>query len=213
MNKKTQKNKQYVDKNPIESFKDLSGSIAKTAVDQGKKSMDDFWSQLLGSETRSYAEQNAGDLSEGQELDLKSLKKKTEEVDSMLNVMPGIDYRREIVHAESRITSENQRELDVKVQEVMIEIRKLITSSKELQAQFKEVAVEQRVVKAGKYHVNFFEWVIAVVKTARMKIEDSQNWLSTFKSKKNKKQYWNMFKKHGTTFGLSNERVVATQTG
>src|SRR3989344_5698474 len=72
---------------------------------------------------------------------------------------------------------------------------------------------EQQIVNPGKYHVSFFEWVLLLVRQARMKVEDSSAWLGAFKSKKAKKQYWSMFKKHGTTFGLSNERVVSTQTG
>jgi hypothetical protein len=82
-----------------------------------------------------------------------------------------------------------------------------------LQIEFKEVAIEQRIVNPGKYHTSFFEWVLSAIRIARMKVEDSGAWLSASKGKKAKKDYWQMFKKHGTTFGLSNERVVATQTG
>jgi hypothetical protein len=47
-----------------------------------------------------------------------------------------------------------------------------------------------------------------------MKIEDGRAWLETFaKRKKKKLGYWKMYKKHGTTFGLSHERTIATQTG
>ena len=94
--------------------------------------------------------------------------------------------------------------------------RILAASSKELEIQFKDVVVEQRIVKPGKYHQSFFEWMLIIVKTARMRVEDAGTWLSVMHGKKNKRHsqnYWQMFKKHGTTFGLSNERVVATQTG
>jgi hypothetical protein len=46
-----------------------------------------------------------------------------------------------------------------------------------------------------------------------MTVEDSGAWLSAMSGKKGKKTYWSEFKKHGTSFGMSNERSVATQTG
>jgi hypothetical protein len=55
--------------------------------------------------------------------------------------------------------------------------------------------------------------MLTVIRGARMKVEDSGAWLSTMQGKKGKKNYWAMFKKHGTSFGMSNERQVATQTG
>ena len=61
--------------------------------------------------------------------------------------------------------------------------------------------------------MNFFEWMLAVIRAAREKVEDSNAWLGTVKGKGAQRNYWNMFKKHGTTFGLSGERAVATQVG
>ena len=79
--------------------------------------------------------------------------------------------------------------------------------------EFKEVTMETVPAKPGVYHVNFFEWLFSLIKGIREKIEDSCVWLRAFQSKKSKRGYWAMFKKHGTSFGLSSERVVATQTG
>ena len=45
------------------------------------------------------------------------------------------------------------------------------------------------------------------------KVEDSGAWLGKVQGKGAKKGYWGMFKQHGTTFGLSGERSVATQVG
>ncbi|HLD02068.1 MAG TPA: DUF5660 family protein, partial [Patescibacteria group bacterium] len=60
---------------------------------------------------------------------------------------------------------------------------------------------------------NFFEWMLSVIRIARMKVEDSGAWMAALSSKKKGKGYWQMFKKHGTTFGMSHERNVSTQTG
>lgn len=210
-NKKQQsKAKQYVNQNTLEALTSVSKGVAGAfnPKDFGKG----LWEQVLsiGNEKRQGA-QSKGDLREGQELDISSLSQK--EKAQKLEIEPGIDYRREILRGEERLNKEQTRELSVKIQEIILELKQLMNVSQELKVEFKEIAVEPRIANPGKYHVSFFEWVLLIVKQARMKVEDSAAWLSAFKSKKAKKQYWSMFKKHGTTFGLSNERVVATQTG
>lgn len=210
-NKKQQsKTKQYVNQNTMEALTSVSKGVAGALNprDFGKG----LWKQVLniGNEKKTSAE-SKGDLREGQELNLATLSQK--ERKQKLEIEPGIDYRREIIHGQERATREQTHELSVKIQEIILELKQLMNVSQELKVEFKEIAVEPRIANPGKYHVSFFEWVLLIVKQARMKVEDSASWLAAFKSKKAKKQYWNMFKKHGTTFGLSNERVVATQTG
>lgn len=177
--------------------------------------------QIFGSydnydEARPQSQQQpkSGDLTEGQALDLTRTKTKTrKEIPSHQDIDPGFNYRREILHDERKIAQENTQILETKIQEIVIELKRLTKSSKMLEVEFREATVDQRIVNPGKYHVSFFEWLLTVVKTARIKVEDSGSWISMFTSKKEKRQYWAMFKKHGTTFGLSNERIVATQTG
>lgn len=203
-------NKQYANKNPLEALQDITSGVRDSFTGAGKDSVKDLWDQLLGSDKYDLKEtKNSGELTEGQELNLS----KREKDEPQLDIEAAIDYRREIIHAGERGAKLHSRELEVKIQEIIIELKKIVSTSKELQVQFKEITVEQMPIDPGEYHLNFFEWMFSVLRYARMKVEDSANWLSACTSKKNKKQYWNQFKKHGTTFGLSNERVVATQTG
>jgi hypothetical protein len=68
--------------------------------------------------------------------------------------------------------------------------------------------------EVGKYHQNFFEWVLIQIQQARVRVEDSSSWLGAVNKKgQGQKGYGGMFKKHGTNFGMSNQRSVATQTG
>lgn len=125
-----------------------------------------------------------------------------------------IDYAREVLEVGEKAGRKHEQTTIQTIQELIGELRRLADSSKVLQMEFASVAVEQTSTKVGEYHVNFFEWMLIVVRAAREKVEDSGAWLSAMKGKNGKKNgYWGMFKKHGTTFGLSNERVVATQTG
>lgn len=155
---------------------------------------------------------------EGQEISFADLQEKNppaggEEEEEKAYIEPGLEYVKEIIHAEERVISRETQELEAQLKEIMAEIKKLADSSKELQMQFKTVAVEQHVVKPGKYHKNFFSWLLTIIKAARMKVEDSGAWLQAMHSKKKSREYGAMSKKHGTSFSLSNERNVSTQVG
>lgn len=76
-----------------------------------------------------------------------------------------------------------------------------------------ERAVEDIPVHPGVYHLNFLERLRGVIMAIRENIEDSSSWLSLWTSRKQKRKYWGMYKKHGTSFGLSSERNVSTQAG
>lgn len=208
---KKQKNaKQTVDS--IEAIKELPKEVKNTLFDQaGKDLLSDLWSQMLGTETKSSslaseANKRGGDLNPGQEIDLK------QEIKAA--VEPAINYVREIIHAEKKVQVEDQRETKARIQEILIEIKKITVSSKELAIEFKDVEKLDTIpANAGKYHTNFVEWVLSMIVTARKRVESAVNWTQAMKGKKNQKQYWSLFKKHGTSFGLSGERVVATQVG
>lgn len=175
------------------------------------------WDEILGLITRKGEQKQAGELFEGQELNLKELQRKNvdtqEEKKEKAYVDPGIDYSREIIRVEEKVSSREKQELDMQLKEIMIEIKKLADSSKELQVHFKAVAVEQHTKAPGKYHKNFFSWLLSIVRAARMKVEDSSAWLQAMHSKKKSRKYGAMSKKYGTSFSLSNERNVSTQVG
>lgn len=109
--------------------------------------------------------------------------------------------------------AENQQHIDA----LQSEIKKLIKASREMEMAFKQVShqvtVENRTENASKYQVNFLEWILITVRNARVRVEEGKNWLALFTSKKGQQKYWNQFSKKGTSFSLSSERNVATQTG
>ncbi len=208
---KIKKIKQYNNETLAESLGGILTGVGQQTKDLAKSTINlDNWDQYLGLESEGKKKKHHGDLSEGQELNLKELQEKKHE---KREVEPGIDYSREIVHAGERLASHENRELEAQLREIMAEIKKLADSSKELQIQFKKVAVEQHITKPGIYHKSFFTWMLSVIRAARMKVEDSGAWLAAMHSKKKSREYGAMSKKHGTTFSLSNERVVATQVG
>jgi len=215
-----------IDQNPIEAVRDTFmslGSSIKDSIkdDLGKGIVGDVleqtlaWDKMLGTDVAERGNgETSGDLIQGQEISLNKKKKAEKPAQERRpRIEAGWDYTAEIIHAEKRISQTENKELNARVSEIMVELKKLAHSSKELEITFRDITVEQAPVKAGKYHLNFFEWMLSIIRSARMKIEDSANWASLFAAKKGKKEYWSLFKKHGTSFGLSGERTVATQTG
>jgi hypothetical protein len=219
MNKaKTKQRERVVNNDSYESADGLgSGLINAFKNDVAKGISNDLWEQLLATSDKENNEKApAGDMAEGQEISFKKKKaqqeaKKTQE--TVKRVDAGIDYAREIIHAERRIRAEGNQVLSVRIEEIVIELKRLTKESKALESQFREVTAMVMPKEVGKYHQNFFEWMLTVVKTARMRVENAEQWLKTVSGKGKKKDFWGMYKKHGTSFGLSSERGVAQQTG
>lgn len=206
------KPKQYVDQNPIEAITSiLSGVKSSVEEDLGKAAVTDAWDQLLGLEDphlKQSDQADSGDLTAGKEINLSEVKKGVQGLTEM-----GHEFAREIVNAGKNAANENSREIQVKIQEILIEIKQLANSTKDIQAQVEVISVEQTTDNAGTYHANFLENMLSWLRDARMNVEDSLAWFTALRSKKASKQYGTMAKKHGTSFTLSNERTASTQTG
>lgn len=202
-----------------ESAPKVSGELSDTAKDV----LSSFWKDVIFGGGRDAEEQfglisgeSGGhrrpdheliELMEGQEMSLK----KTEE--DVATTVEHMRYFREIKDADSTSEHKENAVIEQKVEEILIELKQLAKTSKEMQVLFKQVTVEEKPVQAGKYHLNFFEWLASEIRNARVRVEEGRNWLAMFTSRKGERQYWNMYKKHGTMFGLSGERSVSTQTG
>ena len=198
--------------NPIEALRDAGVDSVKAVGNSIKSDLiqaggEDFISQLLGIERTKQTKETSGELKEGEELVL------VEKEEKRVNIEAHIDYRREIIHAETRINHQENAELRARMDELRIEIAKLAESSGELQAIARDINLDTLPENPGKLHVNFFEWIILQLKAARIKVENSVSWSNAVLGKKGKKDYWNLAKKHGTSFSLSGERAVAQQTG
>lgn len=99
-----------------------------------------------------------------------------------------------------------------KIEAVRTELAALAQSVKNLHSEISNTVAETPV-NPGIYHVNFFERLKGILKILRQQIEDSRSWLLLSTGRKKKMGYWGKYKKHGTQFGLSSERTVATQAG
>lgn len=211
--------------NSLETFNEFSDAFGNTLKTEGKKTVNSVLNQLFNLDTADAPqEKNYGvkDPGTGERVIFDSLdgKAKNDNKKAYAEKAPkretreaAIDYGTNIAKSSEKAMHHEMREVNQKLQEIMNEVQKLIASSKELKMEFAEVDVQQTPARAGEYHLNFYDWLLLTIRAARQKVEDSGAWLNVVKGKKNQKGYWGMFKKHGTSFGLSNERSLATQTG
>lgn len=213
---------------PIETLREsavaigsgVKKSVQKDLVQDGWK---DFFNQLLTSSEKAQSTAKKGEMKAGQEIFLHGKKsvdtmhnkkqEATPEKKKNPNILGGIDYRSEIVHAGERMSRREQGELNQKVDQIMSELKRLIATSATLEKQFRMVTVDQKPTNVGKYHVNFMEWMLSWMKNMNKNAQDAGAYLRSLNTKKSQRKYGNMAKKHGTTFTLSNERGIATQNG
>ncbi|EKD64839.1 MAG: hypothetical protein ACD_50C00286G0001 [uncultured bacterium] len=127
--------------------------------------------------------------------------------------MEHMSYFRRVENADNFAESKVETEVKQRVEEIRLEIKRLVKTSKIVERTVKDATADQAPVRPGKYHLSFFEFVLSVIRDATRKLEDSVSYGAVFTSKKQQSKYWSKYKKHGTTFGLSGERTTATQTG
>ncbi len=174
----------------------------------------DLHTQLIGPEK--ISPQKSGDLTMGEELNLRDLRGETPNNEraqvEIKNIAPALDYHAEIKRGSERSSKKEFRDIEQQIREIMDELQRLVASSdKVVQMTYGDLAVGQKPATPGTYHINFFTYMLSVIRSARQKVEDSGAWLNIAKRKGNLIQ--NAWKKGNTSITMSNERQVATQTG
>jgi len=109
--------------------------------------------------------------------------------------------------------SHAQTEIRRVMEQLSVEIKRLQSQTSQLSQEVKTMTVESAPARPGVYYTNFFEWVLMTLRDLRKKVNESRQWLNMWTTKKKQKGYWAMFKKHGTSFAMSDERAVASANG
>jgi hypothetical protein len=204
------KQAKFSDKNFIEAAaRDITTDVVKSVKnDLLENSISSAWKQLLltNEKVNQKTAAMSGDLQEGEEINFSKTEK-------LVSVEAGIDYKSEILHFERKTTQIKEGQLNQRVEQIMLELKQLSTSIKQLETQVKDVDMGMLPQTVGKYHENFFEFILASLRNARIKIEDSTNWLSAVGKKASKKGFAANAKKYGTSYTLSADRAVSQQVG
>lgn len=218
----TQQRTRIASSNTVETGKSSVGDFTREFGDAVKQSVapipDTFLNQLLAidsADAQPQQKHQSVEMKAGEEFVLpKTQKKELPQPERRPHIEAGISYHRDIIHNRERMSGQEVQETKYQIQQILDELQRLVSSSdKIIQMTFGEISVASSPTVVGKYHTNFFSWMLTVIRTARQKVEESGAWLQVAKSKGSRKGYQNMFKKHGASFSLSNERTTATQSG
>lgn len=198
--------------------KHSSASVNGAMSDISNDVLNDLWKNLLGGSGKTMSEQllgaskhtsRGGDLHPGEAAHLK----KKEEKAPAVRTEAHMEYFRGIKNADIAPKHQEDANFERQVNDIRMEIKKLISESKQLETTFKSIQIEQRVVKAGVYHQTLLTFIKSLIHSARVSLKEGSSWMNTAKGKKKQQGYQEMAKKHGTSFTMNNERTVATQTG
>ena len=181
----------------LESLRDLGSGIGSTLA---KDVIGGLWSDAL---TTLFGQPAGGDFKRPQITPLESFPERSP-------FRPAI--RRPEVYKPTVTILREEAGIKEKLDCVRQELKKLSLSIRHLNSQI-ERAIDDIPVHPGVYHVNFLERIRGVLLVIRENIENSGTWLNLCTKRSQKKNYWGMYKKHGTSFGLSSERNVANQAG
>lgn len=201
---KQQKKPAYTNDSILEALRDLSGGVGKTVTkDVAGKVATDALASLFGAPVKP----TSGELKPNQPVEIPNRQPQPE---------PERFYppfaRAEMRPAAPPVMKEDQQKLTQQIESIRHELKAIAVSIQSLNSEIGK-AVNEVPVNPGIYHANFFERLKSVLKMLREQIDDSRSWLTMHASRKKKMGYWGMYKKHGTTFGLSNERSLATSAG
>jgi len=180
----------------LESLRSLGSGVGKTvAKDVTGKIASDALSSLFGTPVKQQ-----GELRPNSPVDMRPER------------APFPGFRRPEVRPREPYVAQVEPHLKEQIESIRMELKALAASIKTLNSEIQRTIMEVPV-DPGIYHKNFFDRLRSTLQLLREQIDDSASWASLYNGRKQKKGYWNSYKKHGTSFGLSNERTMATQAG
>lgn len=178
----------------IESIRGIGQNVGKTVIkDVAGQITNDALASLLGTLPKT------GEMKPNSPIEFQK------EVQPEVRPMPKPEFLKPLIKSEDAMIKQ-------KIEAIRSELKALSQSVAKLHQEI-QTAVMETPVDPGIYHLNFFEQLKTVLQSLRTQVEDSRMWLSSWNTRKKKAGYWGMYKKHGTTFGMSSERSIASQAG
>lgn len=195
--------------NPIEQLKDLATSAVEDVLDVPGQILDQA---LVDIGLKPQPKPLSGEINIASHTHTV-----TSEITDQAEGSRKIGQLRAVHRQEKEVFSFQKKATEQQVKQLMDqlaqEVRQLEKQTSELSGEVRAVVVETVPAGAGVYHVNFFEWIIRSLRDLRKRVNESRLWLNLWTQKKQQKGYWAMFKKHGTSFAMSEERAIAQAGG
>lgn len=205
------KKKQYTAAdNPIEQLKDTVAGAVNEVGQIPVGLVDEALSQI-GLKPQRAPMSGEFDLVKKTEKTNTAIDQKDRSIDAKIRQLQYVQRNEKEVFNQKQRQTENQiRQL---LHELAVEVKKLEAQTSELTKDVRKVTVESLPTNPGAYHLNFIDAVMLMLRDLRKSVSESRQWLALSMKKKNQKGYWAMFKKHGTSFAMSEERAIASANG
>ncbi|HSA84188.1 MAG TPA: DUF5660 family protein [Patescibacteria group bacterium] len=191
----------------FEALREIGDTITEAAKNETKQGWKDFWAQMGVQLNGATQSPEANHTNPDKPLVLKDPFTGAVEVFKAANkpsaerqqkeqapqrAEAAIDHHTDFIKSSERAAQMERSEITKRLNDIMAELQRLVSSSKVLQMEFADVSVQQAPQQAGEYHLNFFDWLLLTIRAARQKVEDSGAWLATSKKKGKKgKGTWN----------------------
>ena len=194
--------------NVLESLKDVGGATAKSIkTDILAETSQDFIRELLGARIE---KKYSGELVPGEALEIGEVFSGKKEENEKLRGQIALERR--LAEEEKRRIEEKGNDLRLQLHALMQEVYELAKTTQGLGEQV-EVATMQAPANPGVYHLIFFEKLLEFVKSFRKKIENASLWLHASNKRAEKKNYWTMYKKKGSSFLLAPDHYLQRSAG
>ena len=183
--------------NVVESLKGIGSGVGE-----------DFFKNLLG--FPGGQKKFSGEVSIGESLEMSEVVSGKDAENKKLRIQ--ISLERNMAADEKRMSEEKIGKLRVQLQALISEIAKLAVSNQSLALESK-IAMMEVPSNPGVYHITFFEKLITFMQSFRKKIEQASIWLNSSNKRSEKKNYWSMYKKKGSSFLLSPDHYLQRSAG
>lgn len=196
--------------NPIEQLRDVGDGVVREMKSLPKGIFDTALEQI-GLKPQKQPLSGEIDLASGVHKTSEKIDQKGASIDSKLRQLRAVQSEGKEVYSAKQKALEQQ--IGKIMQELQLEVKKLEQQTSELTGEVRAVTVQTIPAKPGAYHLNYFEFVISMLRDLRKRVNESRLWLKAWSNRKQQKGYWAMFKKHGTSFAMSEERAIASANG
>ena len=119
---------------------------------------------------------------------------------------------RQLSSDEKRVSQEKTNALRVELQALMSEVKKVAESTENL-AEVTQVTMMSAPIEPGIYHITFLQNILEFLQSFRKKIDWAATWLQSANKRAEKKNYWSMYKKKGSSFLLSPDHYLQRSAG
>lgn len=205
---KTKFQKQIRRQNALEALKDIGAGTVKTLK-----------TDLLGATSRDVMDQIFGfrepkkyqaEIIPGESLEFDEVfSGKFEENKKLKNQL---SHERMLRDEERILIERRSNELKLQLHSLTQEIIALAQSTQGL-SQEVEIAATYAPANPGVYHLVFFEKLLEFIVSFRKKIDQGANWLHAVNKRAEKKNYWSMYKKKGSSFLLAPDHYLQRSAG